>query len=305
MKIIAVILLFAMLVLVCACSGGETSVDTQADTTVADTTEADTTEALETESPQKPDPIVKTEDKKTLLIRDAETRVFVDSNGFELPYRIYVPSDYSEDYAYPLVLYLHGAGVRGNDNKSQLEPASMQPFMDTSCPIYQSIMIVPHCPNDYQWVDTRWDTGNYSTDEIPMSAAMSAVVELLDAMIEEFSINEDRQYVYGVSMGGYGTWDLIARFPDRFAAAIPLCGAGDPSKAADLVDVHIQTFHDVDDPIVPVSGTQEMVEAIRAAGGEKIFYTETSGYGHSITDITINQDDVSIIYTMFEQRRGK
>jgi len=309
-KLISVFLIVAFSVSLIACAGGEASVGTKApdttapDTTIADTTAAGTTEAPVTDEVAKPDPVVTEVAKRFVFTKDGERRVFVDSNGFELPYCIYVPEDYSEDYAYPLVLFLHGAGERGNDNGTQLKYTVIQPFMDKSCPIYQSIVIAPQCPNDYQWADTPWTLGSYSTDEVPISEAMTAVVELLDAMIEEFSINENRQYVFGLSMGGYGTWDLLCRFPDRFAAAIPLCGGGDPSKAADLVDVPIQVFHDTEDGAVPVSGSRDMVEAIRAAGGEKITYTETSGYGHEIWDVAIYEDNLSVIYWMFEQRKG-
>lgn len=304
-NIISVILLASFLLSLIACSGGEKPVDTNPeDITVADTTAADTTDAPKTDAPKKPDPEVVPSEKMVLLNRDSEERVFVDSKGVELPYRIYVPENYSDEYAYPLVLFLHGAGERGYDNEDQLKNTIMYPFMDKACPIYQSIVIVPQCPFYGGWVDTNWDIGSYSIDKVTISKPMNAVIELLDSMMEEFSINEDRQYVFGLSMGGYGTWDILERFPDRFAAAVPICGAGDPSKAADLVDIPIHVFHDIDDDSVPVSGSQDMVNAIKAAGGEKIIYTETTGNGHEIWDVAINASDLSVIYWMFEQRRG-
>lgn len=304
-NIISVILLASFLLSLIACSGGEKPVDTNPeDITVADTTAADTTDAPKTDAPKKPDPEVVPSEKMVLLNRDSEERVFVDSKGVELPYRIYVPENYSDEYAYPLVLFLHGAGERGYDNEDQLKNTIMYPFMDKACPIYQSIVIVPQCPFYGGWVDTNWDIGSYSIDKVTISKPMNAVIELLDSMMEEFSINEDRQYVFGLSMGGYGTWDILERFPDRFAAAVPICGAGDPSKAADLVDIPIHVFHDVDDVSVPVSGSQDMVNAIKAAGGEKIIYTETTGNGHEVWDVAIYETDLSVIYWMFEQRKG-
>lgn len=304
-KIISILLLVAFSISLIACAGEQTPADTDApDTTIADTTVADTTEAPKVETPAKPDPVVGEAEKMALLTRDSEMRVFTDSTGYDLPYRIYVPADYNEDYAYPLVLFLHGAGERGYDNEAQLKHTIMHPFMDKSCPIYQSIVIIPQCPVYDGWVHTNWDIGSYSIEKAKLAGSMSAVVELLDAMIEEFSINEDRQYVFGLSMGGYGTWDLLARYPDRFAAAVPICGGGDPSKASDLVDVAIHVFHDDGDPSVPVEASREMVEAIKAAGGEKIIYTETSGVGHEVWDVAINDKELSVIYWMFEQRRG-
>ena len=305
-KIISVILLASFILSLAACAGGEKPDETQpSGTTVSDTTVADTTAAPETDEPNnKPDPEVTAAEKMFLFNRDGEKRVFVDSKGVEIPYRIYVPADYSEDYAYPLVLFLHGAGERGYDNEAQLKLTVMEPFMDKECPIYQSIVIVPQCPEYGGWVDTNWDLGSYSTDKVTISKAMNAVVELLDATMEEFSINADRQYVFGISMGGYGTWDLLARFPDRFAAAVPICGGGDPSKAAELVDIPIYVFHDINDRSVPVSASQDMVNAIKAAGGEKIIYTETEGVGHEVWTVAINASDLSVIDWMFEQRRS-
>jgi len=305
-KIISVILLFAFLVSLAACAGGETPADTQpSDTTAADTTVADTTEAPKTEEVKKPDPVVEKSEKMVLLNRSAEAKIFTDSTGYDLPYRIYVPADYSEDYAYPLVLFLHGAGERGYDNEAQLKHTIMHPFTDKSCPIYQSIVIVPQCPTYDGWVHTNWDLGSYSIEKAKIAGAMTAVVELLDSIMEEYSINADRQYVLGLSMGGYGTWDLLARFPDRFAAAIPICGGGDPSKAAELTDIPIHVFHDAGDGSVPVEASREMVDAILAAGGEKIIYTETEGNGHEVWDAAIYEGNLSVIYWMFEQRRGQ
>ena len=154
-----------------------------------------------------------------------------------------------------------------------------------------------------QWVDTPWANGNYSIDSVPISKPMTAAVELLDSVIGTYSINTDRQYVMGLSMGGFGTWDLIMRNPERFAAAIPFCGGADPNQAENLKNIPIWTFHDTTDPTVPVSGTQATVEAIKAAGGTLITYTETSRYAHNVW--TPGSQTPALPGWLFGQRKDK
>ena len=250
----------------------------------------------------KPDPVAnpnqKVLDPKTAF----DAKVFDASNGLDLPYRIYIPEDYSEEYAYPVVVVLHGAGERGTDNTSQLNNLVPNLFNRKNSPFYQAIVIFPQCPTGTQWVNTPWANGNYDVDRVPISKPLQATVELLDSLIDTYSINPNRQYVMGLSMGGFGTWDLLMRYPERFAAAIPYCGGADTSKAASLVNIPIHTFHDTTDPTVPCAGTQAMVEAIKAAGGTLIEYTETSKYGHDVW--SPGSRALTLFNWLFEQRKG-
>ena len=102
-------------------------------------------------------------------------------------------------------------------------------------------------------------------------------------------------------MGGYGTWDLLARHSDVFCAGVAMCGAGDPSKAAVLKDIPIWAIHGAKDPTVPVSGSQDMVEAIKAAGGEKINYTELADNEHDVWNYTYSSSE--IFSWLFEQKK--
>ncbi len=95
-----------------------------------------------------------------------------------------------------------------------------------------------------------------------------ALVALLDEVSATYAIDDDRLYVTGLSMGGYGTWGLAARQPNRFAAIAPICGGGDPTKAASFAHVPVWAFHGGKDSVVPVRRTQEMIEALRATGAE-------------------------------------
>ena len=271
--------------------------------TTTTVTTATTVAATTTATAKKPDPkmtaVSKLIDPNTAFKKES----FAASNGLTLPYRIFVPEDYSEEYAYPVVLLLHGAGERGTDNEAQLKHVVSNLYVKKTSPFYHAIVIVPQCPANMQWVDTPWANGNYSIENVPISKPMTAVVELLDSVIETYSVNTDRQYVTGLSMGGFGTWDLIMRYPDRFAAAIPYCGGADPSQAENLAKIPIWTFHDTQDTSVPVSGTQEVVAAIKAAGGTLITYKETTGLGHNVW--SSGSQTPSLSTWLFEQRKDK
>ncbi len=199
------------------------------------------------------------------IVNIFEARSFTAKDGTTLPYRIYIPSSYNENEKLPVVTILHGAGERGNDNKKQLINMVPGLFSQKNSPFFDAIVIAPQCPAyPEQWVDTPWAQGNYSTESVAESNELKAVVELLESVKGELSTDEDRYYVMGISMGGFGTWDLISRHTEMFAAAVPLCGGADPSMAKHLVDFPIWTVHSTNDGTVPFAGTNEMVEAIKA-----------------------------------------
>ncbi|MBO5785701.1 MAG: family 20 glycosylhydrolase [Clostridia bacterium] len=196
-----------------------------------------------------------------------------------LPYRLILPESYSEGKEYPMIVFFHGAGERGNDNELQFVHCVQ--YLYDNAP-EDCIILAPQCPTGNQWVDTPWKNGAYSVDKIPESNEMKAVVELIAELEGKYSIDSDRIYAAGLSMGGFATWDAIMRHNDLFAAAVPVCGGGDPSKAELLKFTPIFTFHAVNDPDVPYSGTRDTVNAIKEVGGTKIEYTEYSYGGHGI-----------------------
>ncbi|MBQ7335070.1 MAG: prolyl oligopeptidase family serine peptidase [Clostridia bacterium] len=200
-----------------------------------------------------------------------------------MPYRLYLPADYSAEKSYPLILFLHGAGERGNDNTAQLKNAIGQMFADPASPVYQCIVVAPQCPQDQKWVNVEaWTDCQYSIDEIPESDALKTVRGILSEVQTEYGVDLDRVYATGLSMGGYGTWDLLVRHGELFAAAIPVCGGCDTSKAALLTDIPIYTFHGLKDPTVPCTGTEAMVDAIRSLGGTKITYVPYPEMEHNV-----------------------
>lgn len=213
-----------------------------------------------------------------------QAKSFTATDGTVLKYRIFIPDGYTPEADYPLLLILHGAGERGDDNSAQMRNAVQNLFNDLNSPIYGSIVICPQCPNNNQWVDTPWSDGNYSVANVPESNELKAVVEILDSIKNAYSVDDSRVYGFGLSMGGFGTWDLMMRHPDLITAGVPLCGGADVAYAQQLVEKPIWTIHDSTDGIVPVSGTRAMVNAIKAAGGSSIIYEELQGYGHNVWD---------------------
>ena len=108
---------------------------------------------------------------------------------------------------------------------------------------------------------------------------MKLVFELADTMVKDSAVNSNRIMITGLSMGGYGTWDALARRPDFFAAGLPICGGGDPKTAGKFAKVPVWCFHGDNDKAVPVKRSRDMIEALKAAGGEPK-YTEYPGVGH-------------------------
>ena len=224
---------------------------------------------------------------------------FTAKDGTTLPYRLFLPFEYDEDKEYPVLMILHGAGERGTDNKGNVFHMVPELFQTWGSLMSQAIIVCPQCPEGNQWVDTPWAEGNYSVYDVPISNELEAVMELLEALEDTYATDPDRYYVTGLSMGGFGTWDLLMRYPDVFAAGVPICGGGDPTYADVLCNIPIYTVHSKDDPSVPVAGTQAMVEAIKQYSKDLIHYSELKGKGHNVWDYAAK--DEFIFFWLFEQ----
>ena len=216
-----------------------------------------------------------------------EAKTYTSDDGFTMKYRLYIPEDYDSSKAYPCLLFLHGAGERGDDNAAQIKTGLPCIFTDADSPAYEAIILAPQCPADFQWVDTPWGDGNYSVDNVPESKPMKAALAILEDVCLAYSVNRNRVYVTGLSMGGFGTWDALSRHSELFAAGMPLCGGGDPSCADVLATKPIRIFHDRNDGVVPVQGSSQMNKAIRKASDPDnvlVSFQLTTGYGHGIWD---------------------
>jgi len=132
------------------------------------------------------------------------------------------------------------------------------------------------------------------------SRSLAATVKAAEALEREFSIDSKRLYITGLSMGGYGTWDALSRWPEKFAAAVPICGGGDPAYARRMKDVPIWAFHGDEDKAVKVQRSREMIEALKAAGATPK-YTEYAGVGHD--SWTRTYSDPALFKWLFAQSR--
>ena len=234
-----------------------------------------------------------------------EKRVYTE-DGASLPYRIYIPKNYDCGEKYPMLVFLHGAGERGTDNEKQFVHGVQDLFNDPESPVYDSIVIAPQCPEDSQWVLTPWANGCYSIENTPESRQLELVCRIMDEVFDYCNVDEDRVYVTGLSMGGFGTWDLLSRHGARFAAGMPVCGAGDTAYAKLLKRIPIRTFHGSDDTAVPVKGTRMMYASIRNEGGDNIDYTEFDGCGHNVWDLVYkNPENIEWLYSQSREDRRK
>ncbi len=217
------------------------------------------------------------------------TRIYTDKQGNSIPYYLYVPYNYHPAQRYPLVLLLHGGGERGQDERS-LAQNRARLLNDAYAAIWSSsaiqsrwpsFIVVPQVMDQNRWVSTPAAQGSYQLASKPTDSLQLAkdVVDMLQRVYA--GIDASRLYITGLSMGGYGTWDAIERWPTYFAAAAPIAGAGDPSQAAVLTHLPIWAFHGAEDTVVPVSGSRDMIQAIRSAGGQPR-YTEYPQAGHGI-----------------------
>lgn len=213
-----------------------------------------------------------------------EAHVFKTEDGGSLPYRLLAPMEVKPDEKYPLLLFLHGAGERGNDNKAQLLHVAGELAEPQLRQRYPAFVVVPQCPAEQKWVDINWSDDSHTMPKDP-SAPMNLVIGLLDTLQGSLPVDKSRIYVVGLSMGGYGTWDLLQRMPERFAAGIPICGGGDPAYSAEVAKVPVWAFHGDRDTAVKPRRSREMVAAIRQAGGNPI-YTEYPGVAHNSWTMT-------------------
>lgn len=191
----------------------------------------------------------------------------------KLKYSLYLPNEYGQDKSrrWPLVIFLHGAGERGDD----LEKLKVHgpPKLVAHGKQFPFILLSPQCPDGTWW--------NNEIDEL---------VNLIDNIEENYRVDKSRIYLTGISMGGYGSWGLAAAQPERFAAVAPICGGGDPKTAHLIKDIPIWTLHGDKDPTVPLAKSQEMVDAIRAAGGNPQF-TIYPRIGHDSWTRTYESDE--------------
>ncbi|HTJ79204.1 MAG TPA: prolyl oligopeptidase family serine peptidase [Rariglobus sp.] len=254
---------------------------------------AENTPALPPPNPLTPDYTAYPEQKWEAKFKDFAFRTF-SQEGQTLPYRIYHPAVMEPGKKYPLVLFMHGAGERGIDNRKQfLRFAPTIEFWKK----YPCIVLAPQCPDLSQtikgegvWVQTSFGALKHTMNATP-PWPMRLARALLAQTIKDNPVDTHRIYVTGLSMGGFATWDLIQRAPDEFAAAMPVCGGADLAFAPQLAHLPIWVFHGDADDTVPVSRSRDMVAALKAAGGHPV-YTEFPGVGHGAWGPTYSTPEI-------------
>lgn len=209
------------------------------------------------------------------------------SGGATLPYRILYPEGYESSRKYPLVMVLHGAGERGSDNEKQLIHGSRL-FLDSAMrKKYPAIVVFPQCPAGGYWSSVTIDRNKMplalSFDyNQPITQPLQQAMDLLGQLMRDESVDVRRVYVTGLSMGGMGTFEAVHRFPDRFAAAMPICGGGDAAHYR-KVKTPFWIFHGTDDSVVDVEYSRSMVAKLKDLK-MKVRYTEYPGVNHNSWD---------------------
>lgn len=231
---------------------------------------------------------------------ELEARHHADASGITLPYRIFTPPACGPERRCGLLVFLHGAGERGSDNRAQLGNDALA-FVDSAVQSeFPTVVVYPQCPAHLQWVDAVWTSPSYVLARTPVSKAMTAVVGLLERLRQHPAVDPARVLVTGLSMGGFGTWDLVLRHPSWFAGALALCGGGDPTQASLIRTLPMWAFHGEQDAAVPVQASRRMVAALREVGGSPR-YSEVAGVGHDVW--TIAYRDPGVVRWLLSRRR--
>lgn len=211
-----------------------------------------------------------------------------EPDGSGLPFRYFVPPDLVEGEAYPLILFLHGSGERGDDNEAQLDNAAngaMQLLDDANLALQPVFMVAPQCPTGGWW----------------SGGTLSTAIGLVDQLAQGLPVDMERVYVTGLSMGGMGTWSAVAAQPTRFAAAVPMSGNGNTAAASAVDHVPFWFFHAENDGTVGVEGSDTLVDALRNAGASTI-YTRYDLGGHGIWPVAYRHP--LLFRWLVAQRRG-
>lgn len=191
---------------------------------------------------------------------------FKASDMTDVPYLIYLPKDYQSDgdKQFGLMFFLHGRGE--SNGPLSLVAKWGPPRFAARGDSMPWIIVSPQCPKDDRW----------SSD-----TQQNRLTELLETVIKKYNVDEGQVFLTGLSMGGYGSWTMACRHPDRFAAVAPVCGGGDPEQAEKLKDIPIWVFHGDRDRAVPFERSVQMVDAIKKIGGTKVRFTTLENIGHN------------------------
>ncbi len=239
--------------------------------------------------------------------------VYHNTDGENLAYRFLLPNSPDISFSalktinklvptdsivrYPLVIFLHGADERGNDNEKQLihgVTLFAQPSIQEKFPCF---VIAPQCPKGKRWVEVDWRLDKHQQPADP-SISLQLTMELIDSIIQQYPIDTTRIYVTGLSMGGFGTWDAISRYPNKFAAAAPVCGGGD-EQTAHKIKIPVWAFHGTKDKAVKVERSRNMITTMQQNGASPK-YTEYPKLGHFVWGKAYSKE---LLQWLFDQKK--
>jgi predicted peptidase len=211
---------------------------------------------------------------------------FFNTNSIKIGYKLFLPKEYNNQNLepFPLIMFLHGIKKRGND-LSLLEGYGLIHIAEQDAD-FRYIVVAPQCPSDTYWSENR-----------------TYLLELLDEVIRDYSVDQRRIYLTGFSMGGHGAWDLAAKTKDIFAAAAPIAGWYETGEAVNLTSIPIWAFHGEEDDVVPISSSESMINAIMDIGGKPRFtrYPELD-HRHIVMFETYTNPE---LYAWFESNKKK
>ncbi|MEX2214829.1 MAG: prolyl oligopeptidase family serine peptidase [Phycisphaeraceae bacterium] len=236
---------------------------------------------------------------------EPEARTFSpkDQPDEVLHYRYLAPPQVKKGGKFPLLLCLHGAGERGDDNAKQVghfKPLFASAQTREKYPCY---IVLPQAPEKELWATYGWSTPRDTMEGKP-SRSLALAKALVEELIKTEAVDPARIYITGLSMGGYGTWEMIQRYPHFFAAAAPVCGGGDLTQAKALTHLPIWAFHGDKDTVITPEKTGNMIDAIKAASKDsKAKWTLYPGVGHNSWSKAFS--DPELLEWMFTQKRTK
>jgi predicted peptidase len=219
-------------------------------------------------------------------------RHFLQTDDLKLPYRVLLPEDYDPNKEYPLLLFLHGAGERGDDNEQHLIHGAKLFLTEENRKKFPAIVVFPQCPDVSFWTEIKVEAEgeerkfNFASATKEPIPATKALLSLIDHLYTRYAIDPKRQYIMGLSMGGFGTLHMLSRLPDTFAAAVVICGGGNQEDAHRYAGkLPLWLTHGDQDPVVPVSLSRQMVSTLKFLGA-KVKYSEFPGVDHNAWDPT-------------------
>ncbi len=234
---------------------------------------------------------------------------YVNAEGKVLPYRILYPENYDKSKKYPVILFLHGAGERGNDNTKQLTHGSRLFLADSNRKKFPCFVIIPQCPQDGYWSSAKIDrstspiTIGFDYEATGITWPLQSAIDIVKQLTKDEKVDRKRIYITGLSMGGMGTFEAVYRNPGLFATALPICGGGDTVHYDNRVKaVPFWIFHGDADAVVNVNLSRSMVAKLKASG-VNVKYTEYPGVNHNSWDNAFAEP--TYLSWMFSQKRKK